>query len=214
MKTDELIAALARYPTPVDPARSQRTLLWAVLGGALGGLALLVGTLGLSPALRVEAASAPMFWLRLAFVASTALLGWALLRRLAQPNRSAGWPAALLGLPAAIVWLVALVSLASAGAVEHGSLWLGTSWLACPFRIAAYSLPAFVLLMVALRSLAPTRLRQAGAAAGLAAGAVGACVYQLYCPELAAAFIGTWYVLGMLIPAAVGAWAGPRMLRW
>jgi hypothetical protein len=68
--------------------------------------------------------------------------------------------------------------------------------------------------MLALRSLAPTRLRLAGTAAGLAAGAVGASVYQLHCPELAAPFLGTWYVLGILAPAALGALIGPRLLRW
>jgi hypothetical protein len=31
---------------------------------------------------------------------------------------------------------------------------------------------------------------------------------------MAAPFIGTWYLLGMLIPAAAGAMIGPRLLRW
>jgi hypothetical protein len=29
-----------------------------------------------------------------------------------------------------------------------------------------------------------------------------------------ALFIGFWYVIGMLIPAAAGALLGPRVLRW
>jgi hypothetical protein len=28
------------------------------------------------------------------------------------------------------------------------------------------------------------------------------------------AFWSVWYVIGMLLPAAVGAWLGPRLLRW
>jgi len=39
-------------------------------------------------------------------------------------------------------------------------------------------------------------------------------VYSLHCPELAAPFIGFWYLLGMLIPTAVDALLGPRLLRW
>jgi hypothetical protein len=39
-------------------------------------------------------------------------------------------------------------------------------------------------------------------------------VYALHCPEMAAPFIGIWYLLGMLIPAAVGAAIGARALRW
>lgn len=65
-----------------------------------------------------------------------------------------------------------------------------------------------------LRGLAPTRLRLAGAAAGFAAGSLGALVYSLHCPELAAPFLAIWYLLGMLIPTAIGAWLGPRLLRW
>jgi len=39
-------------------------------------------------------------------------------------------------------------------------------------------------------------------------------VYALHCPELAAPFIGLWYLLGVLIPAGIGALIGPRLLRW
>ncbi len=84
----------------------------------------------------------------------------------------------------------------------------------CPFRIALISTPLFVGIFWAIRGLAPTRLRLAGAAGGFAAGSLGALVYSLHCPELAAPFLGIWYVLGIAIPTAVGAWAGPRLLRW
>jgi hypothetical protein len=39
-------------------------------------------------------------------------------------------------------------------------------------------------------------------------------VYTLHCPEMTAPFLGIWYVLGMLIPTAVGAELGPSLLRW
>jgi len=76
------------------------------------------------------------------------------------------------------------------------------------------SLPVFVVAIGLLRRMAPTRLRLAGAAAGFVSGAVGALVYSLHCPELAAAFLSVWYALGMLIPTVVGALLGPRLLRW
>ena len=66
----------------------------------------------------------------------------------------------------------------------------------------------------ALRELAPTRLRLAGAAAGALAGGAGAAVYALHCPEFGAPFLAVWYVLGMALPVAAGAWLGPRVLRW
>jgi hypothetical protein len=54
----------------------------------------------------------------------------------------------------------------------------------------------------------------AGAAAGFAAGAIGAFLYSVHCAELAAPFIGIWYLLGILIPTTIGALCGPRFLRW
>jgi hypothetical protein len=65
-----------------------------------------------------------------------------------------------------------------------------------------------------MRGFAVTRPALGGAAAGLLAGAAGSVVYCFHCPELAAPFIGTWYVLGMLIPTALGAVIGPLVLRW
>jgi hypothetical protein len=76
------------------------------------------------------------------------------------------------------------------------------------------SAPVFAGVLWAMKGLAPTRLRLAGVAAGLLSGAVGALVYSLHCPELAAPFLGFWYLLGTLIPTAVGALLGPRLLRW
>lgn len=64
------------------------------------------------------------------------------------------------------------------------------------------------------RGRRPTRLALAGAAAGLLAGTVGIAVYALYCPEMDAPFLAIWYVLGMSVPVAAGALAGPLLLRW
>jgi hypothetical protein len=84
----------------------------------------------------------------------------------------------------------------------------------CPFLIALIAAPVFIVLVLILRGLAPTRLALAGAAAGFAAGSMGALVYSLHCPELAAPFIGIWYLSGMLIPTMLGTWLGPWLLRW
>jgi hypothetical protein len=65
-----------------------------------------------------------------------------------------------------------------------------------------------------MKELAPTRLRLAGFSAGLLSGAVAAVVYCLHCPELGAPFVGFWYLLGMLIPASIGAFLGESFLRW
>ena len=65
-----------------------------------------------------------------------------------------------------------------------------------------------------MRRFAPTRPTAAGLAVGLAGGGLGATVYGLHCQESTAAFLATWYVLGMAAVGAIGALLGRRLLRW
>lgn len=87
-------------------------------------------------------------------------------------------------------------------------------WKICPWLLLILAAPIFIGLLWSFRRLAPTRLRAAGAAAGFAAGAWAATLYCLHCPEVSAIFVLTWYTLGMLLAAGVGALLGPRVLRW
>jgi len=84
----------------------------------------------------------------------------------------------------------------------------------CAWSITGLSLPALAAGFWALRGLAPTRLRWAGAAVGLAAGGAGALAYGVVCPETSTAFIALWYTVAMAVPAALGALLGRRLLRW
>jgi hypothetical protein len=121
-----------------------------------------------------------------------------------------------MGIPVAVIamWVLAAVTLAAASPQDRARLILGHTAGVCPFLIALVAAPLLIALLWVMRSLAPTRLRWAGAASGFAAGSIGALVYTLHCPELAAPFLGICYLLGMLIPTAIGAWLGPRLLRW
>jgi hypothetical protein len=74
--------------------------------------------------------------------------------------------------------------------------------------------PIFVGLLWSFRKFAPTRLRAAGASAGLAAGAWAATIYCLHCPEVSAMFVLTWYSVGIMAAAVTGALLGPRLMRW
>jgi hypothetical protein len=80
--------------------------------------------------------------------------------------------------------------------------------------VSALSLPLFAAGFITLRHFAPTRPVLAGLAAGALAGGVAAAVYALHCTEMALPFLGTWYVVGMAMPALAGALLGPRLLRW
>lgn len=213
MKTDALIAALAANVEPVAPRAALRRLVLAAAAGMAAAVPLMLGLLGLNPAL-AQAATLPMFWVKLGFVMALAAASLWLALRLLRPGALLRRPLLVAALPVLALGLLAFFVLAQATAWQRPALVLGTSWTACPWNIALLSAPALVVLLWAARSLAPTRLRLAGAATGLLAGALGALVYALHCPELAAPFVLIWYPLGMLLPAAAGALVAPRVLRW
>jgi len=213
MKTERLVAMLARGAgAEMRSAAAHRVPI--ALGLALvPTFALMQILYGVRPTLAVDSARW-MFWAKLAFVLAIGLAGWAAALRLGRPGAVLARLRWALAAPLAAMWLLAAAELLPAAEGGRAALVLGQTWLECPLRIAILSLPAFLALFWAMREAAPTRLRLAGAAAGLCAGGVGAFAYTFHCPELAASFLGLWYVIGMLIPAAAGAWLGPRLLRW
>lgn len=213
MRTDDLVSALARDAAPVAPARARRRFLGLLALGAALALVLMLVLLKPRPDL-AEAMRLPMFWLKVVWPGTVALAALLVVWRLGHPGARLGrGPAAAL-VPFAFVVLLGLVVLWRAAPGERLGLVLGQTWFECPFLIALLAAPALGLSLAALRGLAPTRLPLAGAAAGLFAGAAGAFAYAFHCPELEAPFLAVWYVLGMLIPAAVGAALGRRLLHW
>lgn len=213
MNTDELAKLLATGVEAVDPRAPVRRCALAVGVGALVAAVLMAAWLGVRRDLLGDAGN-PMLWAKFAFAAWLAAFGWVATLRLARPGARLARAPIALALAVAAMWLLAAIALAGADAPRRAELLLGQTWAACPFNIAALSLPVFAAALWGMRGLAPTRLAWAGAAAGLFAGAVGAVVYAFHCPELAAPFLAVWYVLGMLIPAALGAVVGPHVLRW
>lgn len=213
MKTDELIAMLASGADAVEPHPLRRRFALALGWGAFGSMLLMAILLGVRPDI-AEAARLPMFWVKLAFPA--ALLAGALVAvlRLSRPGARLAYAPAAIAAPVLAMWLLAAIVLLGAAPGERGELILGISAASCPFIIALLSAPLFVAVLWAMKGLAPTRLALAGASVGLLAGAGGALIYSLHCIEMAAPFIGVWYLLGMSIPAAVGAAIGPSVLRW
>lgn len=213
MKTDELITMLATGAGAVDAGVPQRRFALALGWGGFGALLLMAGLLGVRsdlPRMALE----PMFWTKLTYCTALAAAALALAARMARPGAGAGGWAAALVVPLLAMWLLAAFALSGAAGPEREALVFGVTWRACAFNIALLSLPLFAALLWAIKGLAPTHLALAGAAAGLLSGAAAALIYSLHCPELGAPFLGIWYPLGMLIPAAGGAIVGPRLLRW
>ncbi|MYM67333.1 DUF1109 family protein [Pseudoduganella sp. FT55W] len=211
MKTDDLIEMLSSG-ADTQPARDSLAPLWLV-AGLLVSAALMLALLGVRANL-FEELMLPAFWSKLVFSLALTAAGWLAVKRLSAPGARTTALPFYIGAPVAVAWLVAAAVLLQAAPAARADLFWGTTWRYCPLLIALISLPLFAAALRIMRSRAPTRLRSAGAAAGFAAGAAAAAVYCLHCPELSIVFVGFWYLLGMLIPAAIGALIGPRVLAW
>lgn len=184
----------------------------ALVGGGLVTFAIVALGLRCQPLL--AAAQQPWFWMKTAYTGLLTLAGVVMMKRLSMPG-------ARIGAAPMVAALVVLAMLAAAAgqilSVSPGArlaLWLGHTWKVCSPLILLLALPIYACLVVAIRRLAPTRPAVAGAAAGFAAGALAATLYGLHCPEQAAAFVATWYTLGIAAATALGAISGDRLLRW
>jgi len=213
MKTNDLVKLLATGEGSVDRHVIARRYTVALSVSVVAATLLMLGMLGVRADL-AEAVRLPMFWVKLGFVASLAVASLLAVLRLSQPGQQLNGVRYALVTPVLIMFLLAAVVLIDADPSQRLALLLGSTWTKCPLLIAMLSGPAFIAILWAMQGLAPTRLRLAGTAAGLLAGAIGALVYCLHCPEMEAPFIASWYPLGMLIPAATGTLLGCRVLRW
>ena len=102
------------------------------------------------------------FWMKWGYTISLSVVALAMTKQLARPDSgSLRW-----------LWLIAIpvLLLASIGAMElirtppgeWMAMWLGESWMVCPWRVLALAMPIVVGLFWSFRKLAPTRLRAAG----------------------------------------------------
>ena len=213
MKTDDLVDLLSNSAGAADPMMVSRRYGQAMMISAAGALILLLIGYGLRPDLSVMLGT-PLFWAKLAFPAVIAVGAFMVVARLARPGVSVGRRWTVMALPVIVVIVAALLTLGLAPAADRLSMILGATWRSCPFNIALLAIPGFIANFRLLRSMAPTRLRIAGAAAGLLAGSAATIIYCLHCPEMEVAFWAVWYTAGMLIPAVIGALLAPRLLRW
>jgi hypothetical protein len=213
MKTDDFISLLATGVAPVDRHVPAKRFSIAVLAGAACATLITAMLLGIRRDL-AEVALTPLFWAKIALPLCLTIGSLWMSTRLARPGVRAGGSRWLVAAPVAAVWLAAAYVLIAAPGDARLALVLGTTWRVCPLLIAMLSVPGFVAVFWALRGLAPTRLALSGAAGGLLAGSSATLAYCLHCPEMGIPFWGVWYLLGMLVPTAIGALLGPRLLRW
>lgn len=212
MKTNDFIDMLAAGVTPVERGVPARRLGSALAVAAVGAVLLMTIAFGVRPDLSAVMRT-PIFWAKLAFPICVAAGDHG--DRTARPPRRDRRCGPAGG------------RRRHRGGLDRGPLCGRDGRIRRPARGRARSDVARVSVQhrsaVGARfrcdvrrnpGLAPTRLRTAGAAAGLAASAIATIAYCFHCPEMSPAFWGVWYLLGMALPAALGALVAPIWLRW
>ncbi|MEG3125384.1 DUF1109 domain-containing protein [Sphingomonas sp. GB1N7] len=213
MRTEDLIASLAGNVRAVPRGAVPRRMAFGIAGGGMVTMLLVATWLGLRHDLGSAVLGFP-FWMKWGYTLSTAAIAVSATIHLARPEAAQARALPWLALPVGILAVLTVVQLLATPPGDWTALWQGRSWHVCTRNVAILSLPIFAGLMLAFRRFAPTRLRLTGAVAGLAAGACGAVLYCLHCPEVSALFVLVWYTLGILAAAGIGALLGPRLLRW
>jgi hypothetical protein len=212
MTTEQLIQRLTERLAPVSSrAIDTRMAMLVVAGIAFTLLCVLLG-FGARADLTQALLTFP-FWLKWAYAGLLFGLASMMTLRLARPGAKPLSPWCL-SIPVGALAIMAAFELAHSPTSQWRELWLGHSALYCPGRIALLSIPNTAGIFIALRNLAPTRLRSTGATAALAAGACAAVLYGVACDEVSGVFVLTWYSLGIGISTTIGALIGPWFLLW
>lgn len=210
MKTDQLVDALVADGGAASPIA--RLLLLALAAGVALSLVVFFLTLGIRP----DIGPALETW-RFDLKIVTALLGLVLAfgvcRDCARPDMPPHPLRRLLPLLALIVLAVAveLVLVPEAGWRQR---LIGSNSLICLPMVPILSLGPLAVVLWMLRRAAPASPVLAGAAAGFMAALSGATLYAFHCFDDSPLFVATWYSLAVLGMTAVGAWLGPKLLRW
>ena len=213
MKTSELIAVLSNNVEAVNKDQLKKTIGTAVVAGTALGIGAMLRFFGVRTHLETTHA-----WLvvttKLVFTVGVAIPASMYLLRVARPGGEHKTSVALVALPFAGIALLGCVSLMLAPLPHWHSMMLGGHWLECLVSIPMIAIVPFLIVILALRQTAPTDLTRAGAFAGLIAGSVAAIGYTLHCVDDSLPFIALWYGGAMAFCTAVGAYLGPKLLRW
>jgi hypothetical protein len=213
MKTDDLISALAADAKSVEPPIA-RTLAVAVAVGAVLSFIVFLWVLGVRHDFSEVATTSMRFLFKFVLTLAVAIPAFFLVRALSRPDFVAGnrlWWLALAPVLLAIGVGLELVS------VPEG-LWhtrmIGHNAFACVTMIPLLSLAPLAAVLYALKAGAPANPTVAGAVGGLLSAGIAATLYASHCIDDSPLFVATWYPIGFVLMAALGALIGSRVLRW
>lgn len=211
MKTNDLITLMTQ-DAPVG-MRYGRALTIALASGVVLSAVLLIATVGLRHNMASVFETARVLF-KITVTIMLAILAARLAMRIGRPGEKTRPAAILLAVP---VLMVAGAVLAELFVLPQGA-WeanmIGLNPLFCLVFLPVLSLAPLAGLLWALRKGAPENPTRAGAAAGLAAGAIAAAVYAWHCPDDSPLFLATWYTIAIAAVTGAGAVLGNRLLRW
>jgi hypothetical protein len=212
MQTDQLIRTLA-----ADNAHRARpvgfVLALALLSAAPVSLAIFFASLGVRPDV-MTAMHNPFFDLKFAVTLALAISAIAVSLHLSRPEASlAGW-AWLLLIPAGILAAGLSGEMMLPHRLPMMTRLVGSNSRVCLTAIPLMSLPLLAAALIGLRHGAPTRPAVAGAIAGMLSAGLAATLYASHCTDDSPLFVATWYTIATALVTAIGALAGPRMLRF
>lgn len=210
--TNSLIADLVGSLEPVRPLR-----LSSGLGFTLAGLGVTLSVVtllfGIRPDVMVGSFDAVFvlatgLFLLLGLASSVTVI---VMSRPSVGSDHGGWlwaaaMTALLPLTAVIIGMGRGSSAFSSSAAGHG--------LDCMLAGSALGSLTFVVLVWWLRRGAPTSPQRAGLLTGVAAGSFGIFAFSFHCAYNDIVHIGVWHSAVVVLSAAVGRVAVPKLIRW
>lgn len=215
MRTSDLINVLCVDPRPHRFSSSFSVICLGVLLSSAVVVVIAFAWLGArSDLVQIVMEGDYTFFIRFTFIIS--VMGTALicLRDLAVPGRRVRLPSVVALLPFILMGILGFLELIAASFEESPRQAAREPWLRCLSQIAALSVPAFTIITLALRRLAPTDLRRTGLYIGLFAGGIGAMAYVLCADGHSISFSSLAYTGAIWASAALGLILGPRILRW
>lgn len=212
METDQLIRSLA-----ADNAHRARpvgfVLALSLLLAAPVSIAIFMTELGVRPDV-MTAMRNPFFDLKFAVTLALAIPAIAISLHLSRPEASLrGW-AWLLLIPIGLLVAGIMGEMMMPQQTSMMTRLIGNNAWNCLTSIPLMALPLLAAALLGLRHGAPTRPAVAGAIAGLLSAGLAATLYASHCTDDSPLFVATWYTIAAALVAAIGALAGPRVLRF
>lgn len=212
MKTDDLIRTLAADGDTHERSVSDM-LLVALLLAAPFTAAMFFTALGMRKDV-MTAMGNPFFDLKFAVTIALAGAAIAISLHLSRPEASLGRWAWLLAIPASLLGIGMMGDMMTPQRASWPARLIGSNSRTCLIAIPLLSMPLLAAALLALRRGAPSRPAMAGAFAGLLSAGLAATLYASHCTDDSPLFVATWYSIAIAFVAAVGAFAGSRLLKY